>query len=188
MNKTIRNSIEIAASIKDINEMLPGLKESEIIGYAYNIMARDIANGDLRSTTIWDDLLKLDFGDKKKEIKFAETRGCSINDDDFTIVINKDEANPAAYLNRKNVFRAPLAAVTKLVLYYVRKKLHEQEKSKVNEERKMTVKDVDIVLGELKANETDRLVKLQKYLNLLICTDKKSLEKIKQIDEILKED
>ena len=43
-------------------------------------------------------------------------------------------------------------------------------------------------LGDLRADEVSRLVRLNKYLNLLIHTDSVSIEKIKKIDGILKED
>lgn len=46
----------------------------------------------------------------------------------------------------------------------------------------------DVKSGDLKADEVSRLVRLNQYLNLLIHTDPVSIEKIKKIDEILKED
>lgn len=64
MNKTIRNSLEIVASIQDIHAMIPGLKETEVIGYAYKMMAQDISNN-VVEVSVWDDMLKLDFGDKE---------------------------------------------------------------------------------------------------------------------------
>lgn len=45
----------------------------------------------------------------------------------------------------------------------------------------------EVKLGDLRADEVSRLVRLNKYLNLLIHTDSVSIEKIKKIDEILKE-
>ncbi len=53
---------------------------------------------------------------------------------------------------------------------------------------KNRVETEDGKLGDLKADEVSRLVRLNKYLNLLIHTDPVSIEKIKKIDEILKED
>ena len=46
----------------------------------------------------------------------------------------------------------------------------------------------EVKLGDLRADEVSRLVRLNKYLNLLIHTDSVSIEKIKKIDGILKED
>lgn len=42
--------------------------------------------------------------------------------------------------------------------------------------------------NEVEADEVSRLVRLNKYLNLLIHTDSVSIEKIKKIDQIMKED
>ena len=47
--------------------------------------------------------------------------------------------------------------------------------------------DKEVVLGDLKEDEASRLVRLNRYLNLLIHTDPESLEKIRKIDNILKE-
>ena len=46
----------------------------------------------------------------------------------------------------------------------------------------------EVKLGDLRADEVSRLVRLNKYLNQLIHTDSVSIKKIKKIDGILKED
>lgn len=133
--------------------MVPGLKETEVIGYAYKMMAQDISNN-VVEVSVWDDMLKLDFGDKEKKLEFSETRGCYVADADFEIVINKNKKYPAAYLNRENVNRAPLAYVTKLVLYYVRLKLQKEK----NAAQKIEIQNLDGV--ELLSRVTDRAANL----------------------------
>lgn len=190
--KTIRNSNEIVASINDIARMVPGLREPEIVGYAFDVMAKDI-NAKVINDFVWNDLSKINFKDPK--IEFSDTRGISIDDDAWQIIMS-------SYMKREEVQRAPLAYVTKLVLAYVRQKLHLELKFEnseqvlendliVNEEhqskRTLGTKCVE-KLGDLNAEEVGRLVRLNRYLNLLIHTDSASIEKIKRIDEILRED
>lgn len=95
-------------------------------------------------------------------------------------MIKKNPANPAAYLNRAR--KAPLAFVTRLVLYYVRKNLYNVEE--VSE--KAALPDDEIVFDGFKEDETGRLIRLRKYMELLMKKDEASFEKIRQIDEILK--
>lgn len=141
IKKTMRQTKEIAASNKAISEDVRALKETEIPGYCYNVMAQDFKNGVI-DISIWPKMLKQDFGDKKVDIEFSETRGITIDSDDFDVVVNgkkngkNDPDNTWAYLKQDGVSRAPLAHVTKLVMYYVRLKLmHEKEqevKTEVN--------------------------------------------------------
>jgi len=56
------------------------------------------------------------------------------------------------------------------------------------EDNKNEVEAEEVKLGDLRADEVSRLVRLNKYLNLLIHTDSVSIEKIKKIDQIMKED
>lgn len=191
--KTIRNTNEIVASINCIAKMMPGLREPEIVGYAFDVMACDIKSHVINDL-VWNDLTKIDFKDSK--IDFSETRGVAIEDDAWQVIMD-------SYLAREEVQRAPLAYVTKLVLAYVRQKLqleikHEEPEQVLeseiisNEEHKgkrtlETNKSAE-KLGDLNAGEVGRLVRLNRYLNLLIHTDPASIEKIKRIDEILKED
>ncbi len=142
MNKTIRNSFEIAASIRAVNEMLPGLKETEVVPYAYRMMAEDIVKGEVNAS-VWDDMLKISFDDNM--IEYPETRGISIDDSDFKIVIEKNPDYPAAYLNREGVTRVPLAYVTRLVLYYVRLKLTKENSEKTENDIATNVTNIDAV-------------------------------------------
>lgn len=190
--KTIRNSNEIVASINYIARMVPGLREPEIVGYAFDVMAKDI-KAQIIDDFVWNDLSKIDFKDSKME--FSDTRGVSIEDDAWQVIMD-------SYMAREEVQRAPLAYVTKLVLAYVRQKLQLEIKLEdseqileseviTNEERqsKRTLETKCVEkLGDLNAEEVGRLVRLNRYLNLLIHTDPVSIEKIKKIDEILKED
>lgn len=168
MNKTIRNSFEIAASIRAINDMIPGLKETEVVPYAYKIMARDISNKEV-DATVWDDMLKVRFEDG--EIEFSETRGISIDDADFKIVIEKNDDYPAAYLNREGVTRAPLAYVTKLVLFYVRLKLAKENVEKTENATAVNITNIDGVelLGKVNAKATALIMSgnYEKVLNFI---------------------
>lgn len=140
---------------------------------------------------VWNELAKVDFKDSKQE--FSETRGISIGEESWEVVMN-------SYLAREEVRRAPLAYVTKLVLIYVRQKLQKGkriENSKIftevesvtNEKEKKSLEtDCDVKLGDLNADEVSRLVRLNRYLNLLIHIDPASMEKIYKKDKILMED
>ncbi len=190
--KTIRNSNEIVASINYIARMVPGLREHEIVGYAFDVMAKDI-KAQIIDDFVWNDLSKIDFKDSK--VEFSDTRGVSIEDDAWQVIMD-------SYLAREEVQRAPLAYVTKLVLAYVRQKLQleikleDSEQALENEvitdeeyQSKRTLETKCVAkLGDLNTEEVGRLVRLNRYLNLLIHTDPVSIEKIKKIDEILKED
>jgi hypothetical protein len=131
MKKNIRQNIQIAESISFINKKLPALKNTEVVKYSYHLMADDFRKG-IIDISIWDQLVRLDFGDKNTDetIEFAESRGCTIEDEDFDCVVvgKNDPDNTWAYLKREGVSRAPLSHVTKLVLYYVRKKLVDEDK------------------------------------------------------------
>ena len=190
MNRTMNNPIEIEASIVDINSSLPALKKSEVIAYSYKEMANDFKNGKI-DISIWEELLKQDFGDKENENDFkrSDTRSCPIDDEDYDVVVTGKSGieNTWAYLKRDGVKRAPLAFVTRLVLYYVRMKLHAQKEEVVPGAVEAMNIDTEVVLGDLKADEASRLIRLNRYLNLLIHTDPESLEKIRKIDDILKE-
>lgn len=189
--KTIRNTNDIVASIKYIAREVPGLREHEIVGYAFEVMAKDLKD-EVIDSRIWNKLTKIDFEDARFE--YSDTRGVSIEDDVLQFVID-------SYMERDEVKRAPLAYVTKLVLVYVRQKLQLEKVIQENEQfaeskgivdeaqqGKITLEDKDIErLGDLKVEEAGRLVRLNRYLNLLIHTDSVSIEKIKRIDEIMEE-
>lgn len=191
MRKTIRNTNEIVASINNIAKMVPGLREPEIVGYAFDVMAKDLKD-QVIDKFIWNELSKIDFKDSK--VEYSDTRGISIEDDVWQVVID-------SYMAREEVKRAPLAYITKLVLAYVRQKLQSEKVIQENEQfteskmgvdkeqqSKVTLGDKNVEeLGDLKAEEVGRLLRLNIYLNLLIHTDPVSIEKIRRIDEIMKE-
>ncbi len=86
----------------------------------------------------------------------------------------------------KDVFRisrvkAPFLMRVTLTAYY--NYLVEEEKKCDKSIDKEVAEDMK--LGDLRAEEASRLVRLNKYLNLLIHTDPASIERIKKIDEIL---
>ena len=76
----------------------------------------------------------MDFGDENANLEFPETRGIMIDSDDFDIIVTgkkrgqNDQENTWAYLRPGGAKRAPLAHVTKLVVYYERSKLIQKEK------------------------------------------------------------
>lgn len=139
MKKTIRNNADIASCVNAIGKMLPALKETEVIPYCYHIIAQDIVNCVI-SPEIWDSLPKLSF--KIENITFSETRGVTLNDEDYTTVAN-------FYLSRPNVKRAPLAYMTKLVLLYTRNKLEEA-----------TISPTDVTNAELNKEEAVKLLSM----------------------------
>ena len=126
VKRTVRQSQEMAACIKAISEELPALKESEIVPYCYHLMAQDFLNGTI-DASIWPKMLKQNFEDK--QVAYSETRGITVELEDFNVVVTgkkdgkNDGDNTWAYMAQPGVARAPLALVTKLVLYYVRLKL-----------------------------------------------------------------
>ena len=75
--------------------------------------------------------------------------------------------------------RAPMAYVTRQVLLYARKKLHDQYNAKEEQ--------VEIVSNDV-SNDITHIKRLEKYIHLLKKTDAESAEKIKKIDNILMED
>jgi hypothetical protein len=125
----MNNPPEIEASIQEIQAIIPTLKSSEVIGFAYKDMGLDFKNG-LIDISIWDDLMKLKFDDKISDL--ASTRGCYIDDEDYAIVFTgtSSEDNNFAYMKRPSVKRASLAFVTRLVLYYERRKLKDRKNLK----------------------------------------------------------
>jgi hypothetical protein len=176
MKKNIRQNIQIAASIEDINKRVPALKETEIPKYAFHVMADDFRKG-LIGGDIWDELVKRDYNDKKRKIDFPESRGCTIEDEDFDCVVvgKNDPDNTWAYMKRDGVSRAPLAHVTKLVLYYVRGKLiDEDNRPAISAARRDTTVE-------------DRLELLSQIMSIMKCYDEKSIEKISKIRAIVEE-
>lgn len=181
--KTIRNNNEIVASINDIAEMIPALRETEIIGYSFNDMANDLNEG-LIDDEVWNILAKKDFHDKEKKLAYSETRGVAVEDEAYNKIIK-------SYMARDEVKRAPFAYVTKLVLFYVREKLYKQN-DVINDTNSQMEKH-EVVKEKTKVSkpnldEDSKLIRLNSYLNLLIHTDPDSLDKIRKIDEVLKED
>ena len=190
-SKTISNCNEFVCSFIFIASLVHVFLEPEIVGYAFDVMAKDI-KAQIIDDFVWNDLSKIDFKDSK--IEFSDTRGVSIEDDAWQVIMD-------SYMAREEVQRAPLAYVTKLVLAYVRQKLQLEIKLKDSEQilesevitnekhqskRTLETKCVE-KLGDLNAEEVGRLVRLNRYLNLLIHTDPVSIAKIKKIEEILNE-
>ena len=181
MRKTIRNNKDIVGSINCIAQLVPGLREPEIVGFAFAEMAEDLKRG-LIDDLIWNDLARIDFKDETTE--FADTRGITIEDEDWTTVLE-------SYMVRDEVKRAPLAYVTKLVLAYVRQKKMEKEKNPeniVDIARDVTNSNVEVetVDANIKKDYALNFVRLEMFIELLKKDDPKSVSKIEKIDEILK--
>lgn len=163
MKRTMNNSVEIEASIQDINALVPTLKSSEVIAFSYNDMAKDFLDGEI-DLSIWNELMKLDFADKKKNIEYKSTRAFYADDQDFAIVFTGESGseNTWAYMRREGVRRAPLSFVTRLVLYFERRKLHQlvaESKLQLAEvQAKAEVKNIDGV--ELLRRINDKAAKL----------------------------
>jgi hypothetical protein len=179
MKKNIRQNIQIASSIEDINKKAPALKETEIPKYAFHVMADDFRKG-IISGDVWDEIVKRDYGDKKRNIDFSEVRSCTIEDEDFDCVVvgKNDPSNNWAYMKREGVSRAPLGHVTKLVLYYVRGKLLEEDSNQ-------------LAISGVGRNPTfldERFELLSKIIKIMEQKDKKSDEKLERIREIVEED
>ena len=152
IKRTIRQGKEIYQSIISINKTLPALKESEIVGYSYHLMRQDFDNN-IIDITIWDKLLKYNFNDSSKKTAMpADTRGITIDSDDFDVVVNgkrngkDDPKNTWAYLKQDGVSRASMQFITKLVLYYVRGKLQNEKKEATNVAGTINIDGVDLML------------------------------------------
>ena len=180
MRKTIRNNKDIVGSINCIAQLVPGLREPEIVGFAFAEMAEDLKRG-LIDDLIWNDLARIDFKDETSE--FSDTRGITIEDEDWTTVME-------SYMVRDEVKRAPLAYVTKLVLAYVRKKMEKEKNSEkiVEIARDVTNSngEVETVGANIKKDYALNFVRLEMFIELLKKDDPKSVSKIEKIDEILK--
>lgn len=115
MNKTIRQSKEIAILTNEVMKLYPILsKTSEVFQFCYNLMATDIVSNSDFSSIVWQDLTAFSVP-KNNEIEFTETRAVSIDDEDYRIVLE-------CYTQRPNIHRVPFAYLTKLVLIYALEK------------------------------------------------------------------
>ncbi len=178
MKKNIRQNIQIVNSIGYINSKLPALKYTEVVKYSYHVMAEDFRKG-IIDLGIWESLVRLDFGDKDaaENVEFPESRGCTISDDDFECVVvgKKDPNNTWAYMKQEGVQRAPLSHVTKLVLYYVRNKLMEEDnRPAISSARRDTTVE-------------DRMELLSRIMDIMKRYDDKSIEKLARIKAIVDE-
>ena len=157
MKRTITNTPEINDSIKAIQASLPALKESEIIPYCYQDMAADFMQGKI-NIGIWDLLIRQKFtglGDEKR----SPTRGCVIDDHNYMVVVTGFEPknNDYAYFHRPGTKKAPLAFVTKLVLYYQRMKLNGTLKDSQTEPSVLADDSIELVLNA--AHKAAELIK-----------------------------
>lgn len=117
MKRTINNQPEIEASIQAISAAVPAIKPSEVIAYSYKEMSNDLRNGVI-DDTIWDSLRMLRFDDAETE--GASTRGCRIDDIDYDIVVTSYAGDPGTG-------KVSLMNMTKLVLFYERKKMEKKK-------------------------------------------------------------
>ncbi len=182
MKRNIRQNIQIAASVEDINKRVPALKETEVVKFAYHVMASDFRKKVI-GAEIWDELLKRDYQDGKKKIDFPESRGCTFEDDDWDCVVvgKNDPDNTWAYLKRDGVSRAPLALITKLVLYYTRGKLIEEDN------RRATANVPAISAARRDTTMEKRMALLMKIMNLMQQFDEKTVDKLARIEMIVDE-
>ena len=105
---TVRQTKEIACSYCAISKLLPALKETEIPAYCFSAIAQDFLNGRI-GIEIWPELLRLDFGDKTKDLEYAQTKGITLDADTFDIVVTGrkdgkvDCENTWAYLKQEGI-------------------------------------------------------------------------------------
>lgn len=176
MKRTMNNSPEIEACIQAVRNYIPTLKSSEVIPYAYKDMAIDFLNGTI-DVSVWDRLMKFKYNDK---LEGSSTRGCYIDDEDYAVVFTGESSgssgkeNDWAYMKRQAVKRAPLAFVTRLVLYYERNKL-ELEGRKEREALK------EAVIENVKDKTTDTEEQMN-YMELLKGACDKAAELIREGD------
>lgn len=165
MKRTMNNPPEVEASIQCIQNYVPTLKSSEVIGYSYKDMGIDFKSG-IIDISIWDELMKLKYDDEK--VTGASTRGCYIDDEDYALVFTgaSGEDNNWAYMKREGVKRAPLAFVTRLVLYYERMKLMKAEAESENEVVEIETKSEQIDGIELLRRVNDKAAKIIKSGNI----------------------
>jgi len=156
ISRTMRQNIEVAVGISEIMELNPRItKESEVFSYAYHQVAIDILSNS--ESVKWDEISLIDFKDRQATITFSETRGVSVDEEDYKIVLEHFSARPG-------VKRVQFAYLTRLVLLYTRKKLRDMKgvavetelKSEVNVE-KIKIDGVSLIrqIAELLEKDTE---------------------------------
>lgn len=168
INKTMRQNIEVAMGVVEIMELNPRItKESEVFPYAYHQVATDIINS--RESVNWDEILLIDFQDRKSNISFSETRGITVDEEDYQVVLEH-------YSKRPGVKRVQFAYLTRLVLLYTRKKLRELKGKEVYEESEIVIERIN------------GISLIRKFLELFEDETKEAKIKILEIQKILEEE
>ena len=170
MQKTIRQSKELAMGVADIMSRVPLIrKESEVFPYIFAVVADDIRSSS--DSFDWDAISSLNFNDDmSKEIDFAETRTISIPDEDWSFVGNN-------FLRETRLKRLQCQYLVKLCMLYTRQKLRENEHIDDNPIKPR------IIVNE---RELDTLDFLGKIIALLQSSDDpKSQKKLNMINDIL---
>ena len=167
--------MQIECSIRAISARLPGLKETEVVSYACRVMRKDFKDGIITSR-IWDEIPKYKFNDEK--ISFPETRLIQYDEAAYdSIVIGRDDdENSWAYLKKDGVLRARFVNMITLILFYTRKKLEDEDKKPA------------ISAARRDTTVENRLELLNKIVNMMMNYDARTTEKLRRIEEIVKED
>ncbi len=181
-NRTIRMNAEIAVGINEIMELNPRItKESEVFPYAYHQVATNILSNS--ESVMWEEISLLDFKDRQVQatITFSETRGVSVDEEDYNVVLDHYSARPG-------VKRVQFAYLTRLVLLYTRKKLREMKGVVIGTESKSEVEVEKMNTPLVEKLRIDGVALIFKLAELLLEETEKSKEKILRIKYIMDEE
>ena len=168
INKTMRQNIEVAMGVAEIMELNPRItKESEVFPYAYNQVATDIKTNS--ESVNWDDILLLDFQDRKSNVEFSETRSITIDEEAYQIVLE-------SYCQRPKIRRVQFAYLTRLVLLYTRKKLRDVKGLEIQAEPEIIVEKIN------------GIPLIRQFLDLIENESKTAQKKLLKIKEIFEEE
>jgi hypothetical protein len=154
--------------ISEIMELNPRItKESEVFSYAYHLVAKEILSNS--ESVKWEEISLVDFKDRQSTITFSETRGITIDEQDYRVVLDH-------YLGQPERKRVPFAYLTRLVLLYTRKKLRElkgiavetKSKSEIRVEKINGVSLLRQIAELLEKDTVEAEIKILKIRELLI--------------------
>lgn len=172
INKTMRQNLEVAVGISEIMELNPRItKESEVFSYAYHQVAIDILSNS--ESVNWKEIESIDFKDRQATITFSETRGITIDEEDYRVVLDH-------YFSQPERKRAQFAYLTRLVLLYTRKKLRDLKGIAIETGLKSEVK--------LEKIKVDGVSLIRQLAELFEKDTEEALRKILEIKEILEEE
>lgn len=143
--------------------------ESEVFSYAYHLVAIDILTNS--ESVNWDEISLIDFKDRQSNITFSETRGITVDEEDYRVVMEHFSA-------RTGVKRVQFAYLTRLVLLYTRKKLRDMKGAAIESKSEVVVEKIKI----------DGVSLIRQVAELLEKDTEEARMKILKIKQILVED